>query len=402
MEATPFPPSGNYVESVRTSSLSLRNACKISIKPESIKRLIHSPVFTSSFKRVSASHGLALPLLFPSVLAELDLIAVLSLLNFGSGYRSQLHAATGRGAWDSIRAFVFSLYLTSSGDEGDFLSAKGMQAIGDEKVAELMGVSLFSERPHETISGLTVGELGGPLYELVTLIRGVLNGTGEVLVNMGYPNLGSFVVEALKEGEKARSDINPGADVDVVLERLVRAFPAFQDMALVNGYPVYCFKKALFLIHAINIRFGSMSPPPFPIPSTSGVPIFVDNVIPSMLIHLGVIDLSESSPPLAHLFPDSGSVETLTPLLAAAPLMPISLFDQRVVPEGPTLTLDQAYILRAAAIDACELIVDVVRSLDAHVDITLPELDIWIWAVAKDRADYRRLGLFVLKDTVFF
>jgi len=403
----PFPASGDYIRSIRDSSRCLRRGSNISIKPESIKRLLLSPAFTGSFKRVSASHGLALPLLFPSVLAELNLIAILSILNFASGYRSQLHAATGRGAWDSVRAFVFSLYLASAGDEGDFLSARGMQAIGDQKVAELMGVNLFAERPHETIPGLVVGEMGGPLYDLVKLVTATLNETGEVLVNMGYPNLGSFVVEALKEGEKVRSDSNSSADVDAVVERLVRAFPAFRDMALVHGQPVYCFKKALFLINAVGIRFGPTSPPPFPIPSTSNIPIFADNVIPSLLIHLGVIDLSDSSPPLAHHFPKSGSNDMLTSLLASPPS--VSMSNQKAVPkDGPVLTPDEAYILRAAAIDACELIVESLHTSTSPSDplwvkdITLPELDMWIWSIAKDRFDYRALDRFVLRDTVFF
>lgn len=100
------------------------------------------------------------------------------------------------------------------------LSAKGMQGIGDAKVAELMRVNVHVERPHETIPGVTVGELGGPLYELVRLIRGVLNETGQVLVKSGYPDLGTFVAEALKEGEKVRSLENPTLGVEIILERV--------------------------------------------------------------------------------------------------------------------------------------------------------------------------------------
>ena len=74
--------------------------------------------------------------------------------------------------------------------------------------------------------------------------------------------------------------------------------------------------------------------------------------------------------------------------------------------DGPILTQEQSYILRAAAIDACEQIVEVARSLEGVPEwvnsITLPELDMWIWAVAKDRRDYRQLGRFVLRNTVMF
>lgn len=179
-----------------------------------------SPAFTSSFKRVSTVHGLALPLKFASPLDELNFLAILSLLNFGSGYRIPLHAGAGRGAWDSIRAFVFSLYLTSSGDGMDLLSAKAIQAIEATRVAELMRLNVHVERQHESIPGVIVGELGGPLYELVKLITATLNETGERLVQMGYPSLGSFVAEALNESAKAKSNSNGNVGLEVVLERV--------------------------------------------------------------------------------------------------------------------------------------------------------------------------------------
>ncbi|KAF8972935.1 hypothetical protein BDZ97DRAFT_1900797 [Flammula alnicola] len=412
--APSFPPSGGYLHAICQSSRELRIASGISITPESIKRLLFSPAFVESFQRVSKNHGLALPLNFSSTLDELNFLSVLSLLNFASGYRVPLHTQTGRGAWDSIRALAFSLYITST-SEGDLLSAKGLRSINTSKIAEFMGISLHVERPHETIPGVVVGELGGPLYELVTLIASVLNETGEILENAGYINLGGFVVEALQEAGKVQNTSGSGAALEVVLEKLIRAFPGFRDMSEVNGQPIYCFKKALFLVHAITIRFGSISPPPFPIPSTSHVPVFSDNVLPSLLIHLGVIDLSASAS-LSALFPGAGSEENLKSLLGPAPpsTTPPVRGSKSVPKEGPFLTADQSYILRAAAIDACELIVEVAQSLEPgslvagkeHADwiskITLPDLDMWIWAVAKDRSDYRALERFVARNTVYF
>lgn len=140
----------------------------------------------------------------------------------GSGYRVPLHRETGRGAWDSIRAFVFGLYISSTTDgEGDLLSATGMQTLSEAKIAELLGVSLHTEQPHEHIHGLTVGQVGGPGYELVRLLKTLLDETGKVLVNGGYPNLGSFVAEALKEGARTANEKGDTAvAAEVVLERV--------------------------------------------------------------------------------------------------------------------------------------------------------------------------------------
>ncbi|KAG0704661.1 hypothetical protein DFH29DRAFT_910378 [Suillus ampliporus] len=403
-----FPSPGTIISSIKESCRTLTAAAHIKVEAAAIKRLLESPSFRSSFHRVSGSHGLAFPLKFPSILSELNFLSVLSLLNFASGYRVPLHEQTGRGAWDNIRAFTFSLYLSSATGQGDLLSAKGMKTMSEQQVAQHMGVTIHVERPHETIPGVTVGELGGPIYELVKLISSTLTETGQILDASGYSELGSFVLESLKEGAKA----DPSASLGIVLERLVRAIPAFRDMAVVNGKPVYCFKKALFLIHAVKIRFGSAPSPLFPIPSTVQAPVFTDNVLPSLLVHLGVLDLSGATSHGLHtLFPGAESEDKITALLSLPPeASQVAQVTKKTPPkDGPVLTKEQAYILRAAAVHACEKIVEYARGegqLNEEEkwlkDITLPELDIWLWAVAKDRPDYRKLERFVLRGTVAF
>ncbi|KAH7875144.1 uncharacterized protein C8R40DRAFT_1105112 [Lentinula edodes] len=393
--AHPLPEPSTILSAIRSSSRALRESANITISQPAIERLLKSPVFLTSFQRVSAQHGLALPLKFSSPLDELNVISILSLLNFGSGYRIPLHTETGRGAWDNIRLLVFSIFIGGSGE--DLLSAKGMQQLNEAKVAELMRINVYIEKPHTEIPGVTVGELGGPLYELVMLISHVLVETGQLLEEAGYPSLGAFVVEALKEGARVTKQTS---DVQVVLDRLIRFIPAFQDCHIVNGHSVYLFKKALFLVHAITIRFGSLSPPPFPVPNTSQVPVFADNVLPSLLIHLGVIELS---PSFQSIFLDDKSSETLISLLAETVSEPN--LSGSPPNEGPVLTTDQACILRAAAVDACEMIVEKARELNEpswRKNIQLTELDMWLWSIAKDRADYRRLERFVLRDTIFF
>ncbi|KIK68824.1 hypothetical protein GYMLUDRAFT_236727 [Collybiopsis luxurians FD-317 M1] len=393
--APPFPEPDSLLSDIRTSSRSVRENAGIVIRPQSIERLLGSPSFLTSFQRVSTQHGLALPLNFSSPLDELNVISILSLLNFGSGYRVPLHAETKRGAWDNIRLLVLSMYIGSTGgSEDDLLSANGMQRMSESKVAELMRVNVYIEKPHKEIPGVTIGELGGPLYELVKLISGVLVQTGELLEKASYPSLGSFVLEALKEG--ARKTKTQVSDVQVVLNRLIRFIPAFQDSYVVDERPVYLYKKALFLAHAVSIRFGSMSSPPFPIPDTSRLPVFSDNVLPSLLVHLGIIE----SPLLQSIFADAGSEQKLISLLAEPS-------DGSASPptEGPILSTDQAYILRAAAVDACEMIIEKAHELNNPEwlkNIQLPELDMWLWSIAKDRSDYRKLERFVLRDTIFF
>ena len=164
---------------------------------------------------------------------------------------------------------------------------------------------------------------------------------------------------------------------------------------------VYIFKKALLMIHLVNLRFSSSSHD-FIVPDTSQLPVFSDNVVPSILVHLGIIDLSSAALGLDKLFPDIDADALLQPVGSVESL-------KGVPKEGPTVTPEQSYALRAAAIHACEVIVSIAKGLaiaDQNLlwvnSMTLPELDGWLWAGAKDRADYRRLGRFSLTNTEFF
>jgi len=156
------------------------------------------------------------------------------------------------------------------------------------------------------------------------------------------------------------------------------------------------------MIHLVNLRFSS-SPHDFVVPDTSKLPIFSDNVVPSMLVHLGIIDLSSATLGLDKVFLDVDADALLQPVSS------VGEATKSVPKEGPALTSEQSYALRAAAIYACELVVSIAQGLaipDQNLSwinsITLPELDAWLWAGAKDRVDYRRLGRFSLTGTEFF
>ena len=182
------------------------------INQNAVEKLLLSPAFATSFERLKANHGQLLPLKYPSIATELNVMSILTVLNTASGYRVSLHKATGRGAYDNIKMLVMALYLSST-VEVDYMSVRGMVALDQQKVADLMGVlkHIRVEAPHKTLPGVVVGELGGPIFELVRLITRILNETGEALQGGGYPDLGTFLLEAL---EKAKGD------PDVVLQQV--------------------------------------------------------------------------------------------------------------------------------------------------------------------------------------
>jgi len=168
------------------------------------------------------------------------------------------------------------------------------------------------------------------------------------------------------------------------------------------------------LLNGISVRFSSqltndpITPVAIPVPDTSDLPVFSDNVLPSMLVHLGIIELSHStSSSLVEAFKSSKNINSLLDPAPTPSLDEIQARKRNIPREGPVLTEQDAYILRASAIDACDFIVQEARNATGQEwdwlrNLTLPELDAWLWAGAKDRPDYRELERFSLRNTLYF
>jgi len=189
----------------------------------------------TDYLALSQDHGAtALPLAFDTALQELNLLAVLALLNFGSSFRQELHVHHGRGVYETILQLVLACHISST-ETDELLSAKAMSTVSDTRLAELMGgLPLMEEKEHETLPGVRVGTKGGRLAELVGMVQAVMNTTGRVLVQKGYRDLGSLVAELLTQAAEAHASDDEKVVAEVV-EGLVRTIPAFQDMYLVDG-----------------------------------------------------------------------------------------------------------------------------------------------------------------------
>lgn len=185
-----------------------------------------------------------MPLNFSSMLDELNVVSMLALLNFLHCYRIPLHQKTGRGAWQvrpaghraytssvelthcmqTIRYLVLGAYVSSADGSQPLLSTAGMCAAEVPQIAELINIPLHLERQHPSLP-VKIGEVDPVSEEIVEKLVEVFKSTGEVLQEGGYPDLGSFVAQALKDGK---------GDADYLVEKLVRAFPAFRDMYLIQ------------------------------------------------------------------------------------------------------------------------------------------------------------------------
>lgn len=181
------------------------------------------------------------------------------------------------------------------------LGAKGMATLSEAKTAELLGLPLMSEKAHESLPGVTIGERIPEAVEIVGLVRSVLNETGAVLVEKGYASLGRFLEETLQHAASESPDARADTMVQAVGHacfcigagpksaqrrhlhtQLVETFPAFNDVGTVRGHQVCIYKKALFCVQAVASTFnapGRSSKASFPLPSSKQIPVFCDNIL---------------------------------------------------------------------------------------------------------------------------
>ncbi|CDZ97674.1 Protein of unknown function DUF2419 [Phaffia rhodozyma] len=412
--APPLPAKGTFISSVRGSAGRLVAAQNIKIDRSTIEPFLKS-ISQADYDRLSQDHGHSLPLSFSSPLEELNLLAVLALLNFGSSFRAPLHAFYKRGVFDTIRFFVLSCFLT----ESDHLSAQGMKRLTENEVASLMGgLPMMVEKPHPTLPGIVVGEPGGRLREFVLMVHGVMTQTGSILLDQGFGSLGEFIVSLLKDAKAEGLDKDEEVS-DRLIGGLVETFPAFRDMYMIDDQPVYLFKKALFLLHTISLRFTTDPTNPFPeLPknTTTFLPTFADNVIPSLSVYLNLVELPVSSSILGQ-FPKLEPAST-NPLLRPFVPAPASSSDEKGRGSGPSpkggpeLSTEQATILRSSSVHALQACVDLVRENGLERDegkeyewmrasLSDTGLDGYLWAGGKDRADWRQMERFVA-DSIFY
>ena len=123
-----------------------------------------------------------------------------------------------------------------------------------------------------------------------------------------------------------------------------------------------------------------------------------------MLVHFGILDLSDST--LPTLRTAYRSLQVADNLAYAPPDTRTTTTKAEPPRAGPELSKEEAYTLRAAAVDACEMIVSAAKQLESPPaewvkGITLPEIDAWLWSVAKV-GKLRELDRFAEMGTIFY
>ena len=353
--------------SVRAAAADAAAAAHIAVDTPAIDRVLRG-IDAQAFARLRTNHGGSVPLRFESPDEHLNFVCVMVLLNACSGYRDAFHAATGRGAADNMRRLALGLFLTHN-DGPSPLSAAGLERLRAPLLAEVLGVSLHTEAPHPVLPGVTVGTRGGPLADALDALAEMCRTTGAFLMSRGCADLGTYVARAV---EAALAD--SAAPLDVLLGALAEV-PGFADARTVDGRQVYIYKKAFLLIHTLltSDRIGHPALAALAARSRADIvpqlPLFVDNVIPTLLIHWGVLTNVD-------------------------------------VPPGHELSHDAGYRIRAAALAAGSQIAARAHALASEpslpflAHVTEAELDAYLWSIAKEPA-LRALPRLAEKSTMY-
>ncbi|KAG0215132.1 hypothetical protein BGX28_000837 [Mortierella sp. GBA30] len=335
----------NLYASIYETTKQCRESSSIHIDQEAITRFLTN-LTQESWSKHSVANGMSFPLRFESLEQEVNILSLIDILNTGHGFRKELHEDSDRGAFETIVFGIMSFHISSTPTTADALSKLTGWEVGSH-FGITMQKDVPSELAHVTISKPSVAS------KLAGQIQGVLNETGRILKEQGFETLGGFVIDAAKKANGSGEKFS---------EILINTFPAFQDYAEIDGKTVYVFKKALLLASSLERRFAKTESM-FAFKDIQKSPIFADNVIPTLMTHLGILVLPEN---LKH-----------------------------TMEEGGETSVEESYRLRAAAIDGCHEIVE--RANEQKIGtvnygdkgMLAVDLDVYLWRVAKE-PQYRK------------
>ena len=327
-------------------------ACRV----DSEKALRLADSLAATLVEKPAPPGVRFPLQFPDATAEVSLLALLGMMNFGSGWRAELHRASGVGAYQTIQRGVIGCFLKDPA-----VKAETLAAVTSGEVESWFDIPARVEVPHPELGPAVLQVVDSPLAPLVQSLQKVLNDCGRILLERQKQSLGHFILDALSAQDPG-PDGQPAPSAASLVDALVAAFPALQDEGACLGSPVFLYKKAQLIAADLYRRFsetdGRFAFRDFPV-----LTAFADNVLPAVLRKEGVLRLSSS--------------------LGAS------------IDAGSGVAHEDEVALRACAVTAIE-------GMAAHLGMSAPDLDYYLWGVLGKAEGYRSYPRHSAKTTVFY
>ena len=281
------------------------------------------------------------PLVFPTLMEEVNFVALTQLLNFGSGFRQELHVCGGKGAAETMLFGCISMYLSAKVD-ADFMSKFSLFDVSTHFQIQ------FEEEVSLENSPIKISRASAlkPLAEKIVFI---MNDTGRVLRGYQCSNLADYLMR----------NCDPEEDAFASMFKKIIRLRAFQDQLTIKGKTVLFYKKAQVLMFDLG-KFGDSNScfkwenPQFT--------VFADNVLPAILINHEIILVSVAI---------ASKIEKLQ-----------------------SLSDEEDAEIRSATIIACETICKLYQC-------KATDLDDFLWKLGKDEK-YRKIKRHVNKHTLFY
>ncbi|EFA79439.1 hypothetical protein PPL_07857 [Heterostelium album PN500] len=295
------------------------------------------------------------PLNFSNHEQEVNFWFVLDLINFGSGYRKELHEASGRGAYDTICYGLFGMFLSQSGN----INAKFFKNLSLHEVSSYFNIPISVEVQQQP--GIYAYK-DSPLKPLAMSIHSVLRESATIVQDeLGFDDFGSFIFKFTEPSSSSSSSSNSRPSACKLTERLVNTFPAFRDVSKYgeSNTPIYLYKKAQLLCGDLHRRFKSLLPERFDFEDVDQLTVFTDNVVPAVLRKYGILEVSKE----LEEWLDSG----------------------KELPAG-----DREIELRSLAIHACHLLTERARLQNHEFIGNDMKFDYFLWTKGKD-GEFRKV-----------
>ena len=231
-----------------------------------------------------------LPLVF-TLESAVNFYSAMAILQFGSGYRTELHAAAGRGASDVILTGMVSMHISTPSISADYLASLTLH-----EVATLFSLRITEE--YEVMPAVT-SERRSTLYPLADNIRRVCNECGATLRALQCTDFSDFILRRYIRPQPF--GLEPTASL---LQRLLTHFPSLRDyyyLTTTNTTTdrIYILKRAQLLVADLAAHCapaaGRASGVTSPLLAfeTDSLSAFSDNVVPCVLHALGVTGWSD-------------------------------------------------------------------------------------------------------------
>ncbi|KAL3662695.1 hypothetical protein V7S43_012103 [Phytophthora oleae] len=214
------------------------------------------------------------PLNFRSQQDEINFLTLYALLNFGSGFRKDLHKYTDRGAHDTIVFGLIGMYISVPKLDAQFMQNLSIDLVAnyfsipleqDEQISP--GIYMAKPVRYLTLSAggyslnclfvVVVRLVQGPLKPLAVMLQKILNESGQKLVDLKMEDFGAFVLANLSPktpGDLEEKEADSASAVYLV-DRFVETFPGFDDHYEIHGDEVYLLKRAQLAVACIHRRF---------------------------------------------------------------------------------------------------------------------------------------------------